>query len=363
MCFYEVNFRGAGSQRCDKLTEIQKVTSNVYRVKLSIPIPALKTINSYIIEFNNELLLIDTGMPIKQNITSIINAINSLGFKVSDLKHIVATHLHIDHIGAAFKLKEFSNANVYLHKGEKEFINKLSSSFNKDEDLFTRLFKHLNTPKDIIEVIRRDFYAYRYLYAYTALSINREVMDQEKIYDNLIVIETPGHSPHHICLYYPSKRILFTGDHILPTITPNIRAPLNSSDPLWEYIQSLNKILKLNVDFYLPGHGELSKRLSERIRELKIHHLNRLTEIMEIINGDYKSVFEVASRVNWDVKIPWSEFPPIQIFFALTETYAHIVYLLKRGFADIKLKNDIFLFKAKNSVNRLINFVTIEWGL
>jgi glyoxylase-like metal-dependent hydrolase (beta-lactamase superfamily II) len=38
----------------------------------------------------------------------------------------------------------------------------------------------------------------------------------------LIVIETPGHSPGHCCLYEPNKRILFSGDHLLKEITPNV---------------------------------------------------------------------------------------------------------------------------------------------
>ena len=39
---------------------------------------------------------------------------------------------------------------------------------------------------------------------------------------NLKVIWTPGHSPGHICLYEPVHKILFSGDHVLPVITPNI---------------------------------------------------------------------------------------------------------------------------------------------
>ena len=56
------------------------------------------------------------------------------------------------------------------------------------------------------------------------------------VYD-LEVIWTPGHSPGHICLYEPKNQLLFSGDHILPCISPNVSYHVQSGDnPLGDYI-------------------------------------------------------------------------------------------------------------------------------
>ena len=59
------------------------------------------------------------------------------------------------------------------------------------------------------------------------------------------VFLTPGHSPGHICLYEPNRKLLFTGDHILPEITPHIGFhPQSGENPLGAYLKSLEKMMK-----------------------------------------------------------------------------------------------------------------------
>src|SRR3990170_48919 len=60
----------------------------------------------------------------------------------------------------------------------------------------------------------------------------------------LEVVWTPGHSPGHICLYDRERRILFSGDHVLPVITPNVSLlrSMGEGNPLADYVASLRKI-------------------------------------------------------------------------------------------------------------------------
>ena len=60
-------------------------------------------------------------------------------------------------------------------------------------------------------------------------------------------ILTPGHTPGHMCLYDAEKKVLFCGDHILGTITPNICIELGVENPLEDYLNSLKKIDALDV--------------------------------------------------------------------------------------------------------------------
>ena len=60
---------------------------------------------------------------------------------------------------------------------------------------------------------------------------------------------TPGHSPGHLCFYEREKRVILTGDHVLPTITPNVSLhPQQMGNPLGDYLASLRRLEPLEVD-------------------------------------------------------------------------------------------------------------------
>jgi glyoxylase-like metal-dependent hydrolase (beta-lactamase superfamily II) len=101
----------------------------------------------------------------------------------------------------------------------------------------------------------------------------------------LRVIETPGHSPCHQCLYDDKNKILFCGDHILFDISPNITYWDELDNALKSYLENLDKVAKLEVKLVLPGHRRIMNDHRKRIEELKKHHGERLKEAMEAM-GD-----------------------------------------------------------------------------
>jgi glyoxylase-like metal-dependent hydrolase (beta-lactamase superfamily II) len=145
-------------------------------------------------------------------------------------------------------------------------------------------------------------------------------------------IETPGHTPGHICLYEPTKKIFICGDHILRDITPNITLSVEDGNALKEYLMSLDKVYDLNVELVLPGHRSIFRNQKERIRELKLHHETRLEEIISILKRGKQNAFQVASQMTWDIGFrSWELFPPAQKLFAFGEAMAHLKYLEEEG--------------------------------
>jgi glyoxylase-like metal-dependent hydrolase (beta-lactamase superfamily II) len=145
-------------------------------------------------------------------------------------------------------------------------------------------------------------------------------------------IETPGHTPGHICLYEPNKEILVCGDHILGDITPNITLSIGEWNPLKDYIRSLDKVYDLDVEFVLPGHRNIFRNQKERILELKQHHQARLAEVIFILGKGKQNAFQVASQMTWDIGYKaWDMIPPAQKLFAFGEALAHLKYLEEEG--------------------------------
>jgi len=328
----------------------------INKIEIPIPIPALRNVNSYIISIDDELVLIDTGMPLKSSLNTLINGVRSYGFNVNRIKYIFITHLHIDHIGGASYIRNLTGSKTIIHRGEKEFIEKFADVSKIFLNFYKEIMYKNGVPVDLINEFMKFLpsFAYKDVYISGKYDILVEDGDIIKIFNHeLKVIHTPGHSPHHICILLDNK-ILFTGDHVLPKITPNIRFPFSDEDPLNEYLYSLDKIIKLGINLYYPGHGDISNSLIKRITQLKCHHLNRLKEVLDILHDNELSVYEVASRINWDVKLPWEEFPAIQKYFAIGEAYSHINYLKYRGFLLKTVDEGILKYRFTGEVDNAI---------
>ncbi|RLI73095.1 MBL fold metallo-hydrolase, partial [Archaeoglobales archaeon] len=153
------------------------------------------------------------------------------------------------------------------------------------------------------------------------------------------------HSPGHMCLYEAERKILFSGDHILFDITPNITWWPTLNNSLEEYLRNLEKIYELEVELTLPGHRNIWRNHKKRIEELREHHKKRLNETLEAVKKGAKTAWEVAPHISWDIKFKkWEELPVTQKWFAVGETIAHLHHLEKEGLLKKEERDGKILF-------------------
>ena len=96
------------------------------------------------------------------------------------------------------------------------------------------------------------------------------------------VIETAGHRRGHLCLYDANRRILVSGDQVLPSISPNVSVlpPAPDADPLREFLDSLERLEACEPGtLVLPSHGRPFRVLHRRIADLRSHHLGQLVRL------------------------------------------------------------------------------------
>jgi glyoxylase-like metal-dependent hydrolase (beta-lactamase superfamily II) len=152
------------------------------------------------------------------------------------------------------------------------------------------------------------------------------------------VLWTPGHSTGHICLYDAGHKILLSGDHVLPHITPSVGLHVRAaSNPLADYLDSLKLIGKLQAELVMPGHGEPFQGLPERTEALLAHHQKRLDEIVELLHaepGQSLTGYEIAARMSWGRRRTWDDLEGFQRRLAVTEALAHIELLHARGLVE-----------------------------
>ena len=309
---------------------IEEIASHLYRIEIPLPEMALKSINSYVIKAPRRNLIIDTGMNLEECMNTMQMSLKTLRVDLENTD-VFITHFHPDHFGLAPRLIKGESV-IYINKLEAEAIDKIRSGVATLEIVnFAR--KSGFPGKDIGDIFPPRL---RHGLKESASMPLRFVDDADvlEIGDHQFqCIKTPGHSKGHMCLYESSKKILFSGDHLLSDITPGIQARLDHENPLREYFLSLEKVYQLDVELVLPGHRGIFRDCKKRIKELQDHHQMRSDEILTILGEGSKNIYQVASRMTWGIIDcdTWDDSPSMQKFLATGEAAAHLKFLEDKG--------------------------------
>jgi len=305
---------------------IEEIASDLFKLDIPLPKSPLKAVNSYVVKGPERNLIIDTGWKQPECLDAMRAGLKTLAIDPRKTDFFI-THSHSDHFGLLPDLITDTSV-IYFNQPDAQ---RLKSGLRIDE--FHRFARLNGFPEDELQASIRSNPAFRFR---PTEPLSFEILgegDAIPIGSYLFkCIETPGHSRGHMCLYEPDKRICVAGDHILGDITPNIQCWFDDWNPLKHYLQSLDKIDKLDVGLLLPGHRGLLRNCRERIRELKDHHLRRFDEIISILGMGDKDAFQIGSLMGWDIVYEsWDAFPVSQKWFAIGEVIAHLKYLEERG--------------------------------
>ncbi|MBW2205978.1 MAG: MBL fold metallo-hydrolase [Deltaproteobacteria bacterium] len=326
---------------------VDKILTDIYRIEIPIPKSPLKALNAYLIKGKERSLLVDTGLNRQESLRTMLQGLDELHVDL-DRTDLFITHLHADHLGLSEELYTGKN-KVYFSEKEATLVMAISE---RVEERFQELYRYYianGFPGDELDRAVKYHPGFRYT------PENPPPFSVLKEGDTLEVgdyafrcIETPGHSPCHMCLYEEGKKILFSGDHILFNITPNITRWPEFEDSLHNYLASLDRTYNLEVDLVLPGHRSIMKDHRQRIRELQEHHSQRLVEALTAVTEGAETAWEVAPKIHWDLVTPsWDTFPSVQKWFAIGETIAHLKYLEYEGKINSRNHNNRIVYSQK----------------
>ena len=328
---------------------MEKIRENIYRIGIPLKGSPLKEINSYLIRGTDRDLLIDTGYRREECITIMKDALKQLGSS-SDRLDIFLTHVHSDHTGMVMEIAG-PDSRIFMHEKDLAFLKEVLDGTN---GVRTRArYVSEGMPEEIALEIQRTTPA-KLSSLQTMDDRFKPVKDGQMFtYGDytLRVIATPGHTPGQSMLWLESEKIMFTGDHILFDITPNITAFEDPKDALGEYLDNLKRMLDFPVELALPGHRS-SGNYRERILALLEHHKIRLQETENIVKEHPGlSAYEITGYMKWNIRVPkhqekasWKDFPIIQRWYAVGECLSHLDYLRYRGKICRELKGDVYVY-------------------
>ena len=213
----------------------------------------------YLIEDEDGLTIIDAGLPIAPR--RILKQLKTMGHRPSDVKRIIITHAHPDHVGGLPGLVKLTGAEVWASEGEAAVIRgevPIAPPPVRSVPWPQRILRFLVPPAKV-----------------KPGKVHRILKDGDTldVLGGLQVLSTPGHAPDHLAFWQPERRILIAGDTMM-----NLFRKL---DPLFkivtvdmpENMRSVRKLAALGPEIIICGHGApVTEQATARLNKLARLH-------------------------------------------------------------------------------------------
>ena len=310
-----------------------EVAPGVYRIPLPLPNDGLRAVNVYVLDSDDGLLLIDSGWGIAEAWTSLETALRTLDRGMRDIRRFLITHVHRDHYTQAVFVRRRFGTRVSLGADERPTLDLLLHAFPPLVQQVTLLRLHgANVLADEVQAA----YAARnpveegwelpddWLAAHDTVTHGTRTLQ---------VVATPGHTRGHVIFRDDATRLLFAGDHVLPTITPSVGLESAlSPDPLGDFLRSLALVRTQHDARLLPAHGPVMPSVHARVDELLMHHDVRLREVEEAVVHGATTAADVALRLRWTRRrYCLGDLDVFNRMLAVSETVAHLDLLVAQG--------------------------------
>jgi glyoxylase-like metal-dependent hydrolase (beta-lactamase superfamily II) len=308
----------------------------VHRIPLPLPNDGLRAVNVYAVADGDGWTLVDSGWALAEARDALAAALAELGAGFGDVRRFLVTHVHRDHYTQAVALRREFGMRVALGAGERpglEVLNKPRPSGGQRDRLLRA------GAREIVRKLERRPQP-------TPDPADWEFPDEwiedraEIVVDGgtpqarvLQAVATPGHTRGHVVFADAAAGLLFSGDHVLPRITPSLGLePAPPPSPLADFMASLELVRTLPDAVMLPAHGSIGMRVHQRVDELLAHHGKRLDATLAAVQEGRSTAYEVASVLAWtrrDLRL--DDLDLFNAMLATMETAAHLDVLVEKG--------------------------------
>lgn len=312
------------------LPPVEEVRPGLWSIPVPMPRNPLRYVLVYALALDDGLALIDVGWDAEASWRALVDGIAQTGHHITDVRFAAITHLHPDHFGLAPRLREVSGAALAMHAADATLLGHHGSEEIEDDiRVWDVQLTRLGAPREVLAASRVELVRFA-----PGEAIDLVLDDGTPLglpgWD-LRAVWTPGHTPGHLCFVDDTRGLLFSGDHMLPRISPNISTiPGELPNPLHRYLLSLHATTAMPDGEVLPAHEYRFRGIATRARQLMGHHEERLAEIAAAVHvGPESTAWELSSRISWSR--PFAETPDRLLRLAVRETHAHLLVLAERG--------------------------------
>lgn len=307
--------------------------TSIDRIRLPTPF-GVGAVNCYLLPAS-ELTVIDPGPETADAREALRSGLDERGHSVDDIANVLITHPHMDHFGGARRLADEADARVVAHGDAVERLSSPTGQFEDEQGFFHAFLRSMGMPEDTVETVLTLPESYTDFQR--PVTPDRTVADGERLAVGVTLdcVHTPGHAVGSVCYRLRSENAVFTGDHVLPDITPNptlTTLPGRSGErtrSLPTYLASLDKLRAVDETVGYGGHGERMEALQKRIDETISHHHERKEHIAGMIPDAGKGT--TAYRLMNEL---FPELPATEGFVGISEIVGHLDLLDDEGRLD-----------------------------
>jgi glyoxylase-like metal-dependent hydrolase (beta-lactamase superfamily II) len=315
------------------LPPVEQLRADLWSIPVPIPQNPLRYVSVYAFVLDGGGLgLLDTGWESDESWAALTSGLASLGGGFEDVRGVLVTHLHFDHLGLASRVRQASGAWIAMHPADATAVARLNAEgaaamVSSEVEFLVRL------GADRAEAVGDVGPAER-LEGFTRMAVPDRLLEDGEHADfpgwRMRAVHTPGHTPGHLCFAEETTRLFFSGDHVLPRISPNISSNHGGpADPLQDYLASLAAVRDLDPTEVLPAHEWRFRGLDDRVDSLTAHHETRLDELLDAVRSHpHSTPWDLAAHLTWSR--PWEQYERRMRIFAVTETDAHLRLLASR---------------------------------
>ena len=313
---------------------------------------------SYVVEAD-VLTLIDTGC--NGSIQYLEEGLEWIGYPLTAVGRVLVTHGHMDHDGSCFHVVAKSGADLWAHEVYGALVGSDRWEMEKE---FRQSLIGMSSPSDDSEdrIVRYEELRH-------GLTVTKAVADGLTS-DGFTFFYTPGHSPDELCILFGG--VLFSGDHVLPQITPHPSVGLtyqryrellpysyrreNRYYGLKAYLRSLKKVAILGDNVaVLPAHrafhrGRFNPIGLDRAREIVEHHRSRCHDILDILKHQPLSLKQITAKHFSSQQLGEGNF-----YAAFTEALSHVELLEEAG--DVSMAGDSSRLVTWNGTEHFSRFI------
>jgi glyoxylase-like metal-dependent hydrolase (beta-lactamase superfamily II) len=281
----------------------------------------------------DQVAMIDAGWALAESEVLLEDALGALGLDLGSVTGFYVTHAHRDHYTQAVAVRRRLGSRVSLGVHEEPSLRRLQADYLSAQTQLRLLatagateiadrIERRRSPEPVSDPNWADPDEWL---------VNGQVIELPG--RTLTVTHTPGHTRGHVVFSDTAAGLVFTGDHVLPQITPSIGfEPEPRPLPLQDFLTSLLLMKALPDARMLPAHGPADGTVHARVDELLAHHEARLEACREAVEAGAGTAFEVGRRLSWTRRgRQLSELDTHNQMLAVLETMAHLDVLTMRG--------------------------------
>lgn len=317
--------------------------SDIVRISLPTPFP-VGPVNVFLVK-DEAPLLIDAACRMPHAYERLVSRLRENGLRVSDIRRVLLTHGHLDHVGLLSEIVAESGAEVYAHPYVIEQYRSYEEGIDENHQFLAEMMHRFGVPGEKVALVAASRSGLKDLAA--QVDIQHAVMDGDTV-AGFEAYHVPGHSATDTLYYDPRRRIAFVGDHLLRNISPNplLRKPREGEarvKSLLEYKHSLRRTYKLDIDLCYPGHGEPFGNHRRIIEDLLQRHDRRTAAILALLGNPARHAltpYEVALKL----------FPKIDLkmlHLGLSVAIGHLEVLEDRNQAVAEDRDGVVYYRGR----------------